>query len=273
MKQCFLSSGLFAALAATCVASPELLFYPSELPALRKRLAEPAQARIWQDIRLRAEIQLDLDPAEVDGVKGKPRIQVLAHQYGRRLTDWVETLGFAYQMTGEERYGRKGSELLAAMARKLPVTDLRVAKAFAGARGDLMRGFALGLDWLDAAMTDDERKLVEETGADYIRFLLREAANPKTCWMPYHNFMGVAMGAAGVLSLKLRERFPAEAPGWTKVCADQVERWFDQGFDADGAYYEGTLYGQYGLSNAMPVRTPAGRTARVRRHHGRLSRG
>ena len=251
MRQTPLALGLLAVTSAACGAAPELLFFETEIPALRKRLVEPAHAKIWEVVQARAESHLGSDPTKVDEVKGNHKIQVLAHAYGRRLTDWTETLGFAFQMTGEERFGRKAAELLTAMARKLPVDDPRVSKSFAGARGDLMRGFAIGLDWCGEAMTEEERELVENTAADYIRFLLREAGNPKTWWVPHHNFMGVAMGAAGALSLKLQERFPDEAPGWTDVCAGYVEKWFGEGFDADGSYYEGALYGHYGLTNAV----------------------
>ncbi|MCK5802718.1 MAG: heparinase II/III family protein [Lentisphaeria bacterium] len=251
MNHAHLALGLLAITSATCNAAPELLFSNSEIPALRKRLTEPVHAKIWAGIQTTAESQLNIDLAKVNEVRGNPKIQVLAHAYGRRLTGWMETLGFAYQMTGDKRFGRKGAELLTAMVRELPVDDPRVAKSFAGARGDLMRGFAIGLDWCGEAMTESERELVENRGADYIRFLLHEASQPKTWWVPHHNFMGVAMGAAGALSLKLQKRFPDEAPQWENVCAEHVEKWFGEGFDADGAYYEGALYGHYGLTNAI----------------------
>ncbi|MBT3379126.1 MAG: hypothetical protein HN742_13255 [Lentisphaerae bacterium] len=251
MKQTPLALGLLAVTSATCGAAPELLFSPSEIPALQKRLEEPRHAKVWESIRESAEAELDIDPATVDAAEGKPRIQTLAHAFGRRLTNWVQTLGFVYQMTGEERFGRKGAELLVAMVRKLPAEDPRAAKSFAGARGDLMRAFAIGLDWCGDQLTDEERDVVEKTGADYIRFLHREAGGRKPWWAPHHNFMGVAMGAAGALSLKLQGRFPEEAPGWTTICADHVETWFGEGFDADGAYYEGALYAHYGLTNAI----------------------
>ena len=251
MKPTLLALGLLVLTSAACSATPTLLFSVADLPALRSRITQPEHAKTWQALLADAEHLLRVDPTTVDAVKGKPKIQVLAHQYGRKLTQWMEALGFAYQITGDERFGRKGAELLTAMAQRLPVDDPRVSKSFAGARGGLMRGFAIGLDWCGRAMTEEQRALVEKTGADYIRFLHREADNPKCWWVPHHNFMGVAMGGAGALSLKLRSRFPDEAPGWTQACATRIEQWFVEGFDADGAYYEGALYGHYGLSNAI----------------------
>ena len=114
-----------------------------------------------------------------------------------------------------------------------------------------MRGYALGLDWLGETMTDEQREIVEKTTAEYIRVLIKEGTQEKTWWVPYHNFMGVAFGSAGCLAITLRDRFPDEAPGWIETCAEQITRWFDEGFDAQGAYFEGTLYAQYGLSNAI----------------------
>ncbi|MCL4206788.1 MAG: hypothetical protein KJ000_30265 [Pirellulaceae bacterium] len=47
--------------------------------------------------------------------------------------------------------------LLEAATRQLPVTDPDIAAGFAGARGDIMRGLAIGYDWLGQAMTPAQR--------------------------------------------------------------------------------------------------------------------
>lgn len=235
---------------------PALVFGPEDLSALRDRVRQPRYATAWQAVLARADAYVDpaardyADPETIDaGATERP--QVIAHTYGRRLTQWVEALGLAWQLTGERRYADHGAAVLAAAARRIPVSDERVAKSFAGARGDIMRGLALGIDWLGDALTDDQRRQVEAVAADYVRNLLAEAGAPGTWWVPHHNFMGVAGGAAGCLALVLRDAYPAEAPGWIDACAALVTRWFDQGFDDDGAYYEGVLYAGYGLSNAV----------------------
>ncbi len=236
---------------------PCLLFSTAEISAIRRRLDESGNVATWQDILARASDYCSVnssryaDPEALDQPIEGVRIQVLAHHFGRRLTEYMQTLGFAYQMTGERRYAEHGVKILVATAEKLPASDERVAKSFAGARGDLMRGYALGLDWLGETMTDAQRSIVEETAAEYVRVLINEGMKEETWWVPSHNFMGVAFGAAGCLAIKLRDRFPDEAPSWIRICAERITKWFDEGFDDQGAYFEGAGYAQYGLSNAV----------------------
>ncbi|MEW6355573.1 MAG: heparinase II/III family protein [Planctomycetota bacterium] len=237
-------------------ADPSLFFSKDDLPMLRERVKQPPHTRTWEAILKHAEAMCTpgapgyADPEKID--EGRDvRIQVLAHTFGRRLTVWVETLGFAYQITGEERFGKHGARILVTAAKKLPVTDERVAKGFAGARGDLMRGFAVGLDWLGEAPTPEERRTVEQVAADYVQNILTEAGREKTWWIPYHNFMGVALGAGGMLAMKLKDSYPGQSPQWVAKCADGVALWLDKGFDEQGAYYEGVGYAGYGLSNAV----------------------
>jgi hypothetical protein len=238
-------------------AQPSLWFGKADVPRL-KAFAEGPEAAVWQPVLKQAEAYCT--PGGPQYVKPEDlahrpttdtRVQVMGHYFGRRLTDVMETIGFAYQMTGEARFGRHGAALLEAAARTLPVTDPDIARGFAGARGDLMRGLAVGYDWLNEAMTPEQKAVWAETAAGYVRNMTAEATGDKVWWRPYHNFMGVAMGAAGLLALELRPTHPAEAPGWLDTCTEMVGRWLEEGWDEQGAYVESTMYGQYGLSNAI----------------------
>lgn len=246
--------GLAAAAAGT---GPCLVFGRAELPALRERLLGEAARPQWEELRAHAEGLCTpgspryVDPERIDAPREGVRIEVLAHSFGRSLTEVCEVLGLAYQITGEDRYAAHGRAVLMAAAQRLPASDERVARSFAGARGDLMRGFAMGLDWLGEALTDDQIRTVQQTSAEYIRVILKERHAPRTWWVPYHNFMGVSLGAAGCLAIRLRDACPAEAPAWIDLCAAGVGLWLDQGFDEQGAYVEGTGYAHYGLSNAI----------------------
>lgn len=244
---------------ACALAQPTLWFSKEDLPRLQGRTAEEPLATAWEQIHQRAEAFCTpggreyVDPEKVDDPPGAQwRVQVRGHFYGGRLTTWMETLGFAYQLTGDARFGAHGAALLEAAARKLPVSHPDIAPGFAGARGDIMRGLAVGRDWLGEAMTPEQKAAWAETAAGYVRNMTEEVAREeRVWWRPYHNFMGVATGAAGMLALTLRESHPEEAERWVALCAETVERWLDSGFDARGAYVEGTGYGVYGLSNAV----------------------
>jgi len=238
--------------------TPRLVSTKADIPALQARVAAPPCDQVWQRILARANAYCDpasgefAAPAGVDAMPaGEVRLVVLGHTFGRRLTAWLEALGFAYQLTGDERFARQGVALLEAAALKLPVTDPRVAPGFAGALGDIMRALALGYDWLAECMTPEQQRLVQEVSAGYVRNILAEAKSGKAWWVPNHNFVGVAVGAAGCLALNLQEAYPEEAPAWVRDCTDLIRTWFNCGFDAQGAYAEGTLYGVYGLSNAV----------------------
>jgi hypothetical protein len=238
------------------IAEPVLVFGKSDLPALRDRTTRGESKTTWQAIRARADGYCDpasssyADPEKIDAPpSGEVRIQVLGHTFGRRLMDWVEDLGFAYQITGDEKYGRHGAAILMAAVRKIPVTDPRLEKSFAGARGDIARGLALGHDWLGEILTLDEEREWADVAAGYVRNILAQAHKEGTWWYPHHNFMGVAVGAAGCLALQLGEHFPDEAARWVDECAALVRTYLDEGFDQQGAGYEGTGYAVYGLTN------------------------
>ena len=248
------SLALLAATAA--VGGPSLFFDETDLGTLRERARSQAHSQRWQQTLREAKELSDpesagyADPDKIDA-GGTGRIVVRAHTYGRRLTTWAETLGFAYQLTGDEQLGKHGARIVVAAAAKLPVSNPEAAKSFAGARGDLMRGFAVGLDWLGQAMTPAERRRVEHVAGGYVENILAEAGRERMWWVPHHNFMGVALGSAGLLSLKLQDALPDKAKLWRGECARQIARWLTDGFDEQGAYCEGTLYGIYGLTNAV----------------------
>ncbi|NUQ01714.1 MAG: heparinase II/III family protein, partial [Armatimonadetes bacterium] len=236
--------------------SPSLVFSASDLPVLRARCESDEFAATYAAILTTARAMIDpassgyANPEEV-AAGGPERVHIRAHIWGRRLINQMEALGFASQISGDPRYARHAGRILEACTRLIPVTNPLVAQSFAGARGDLMRGLTIGLDWCGPALSAAQRSAVEALAADYVRNILAEAAAPKTWWIPHHNFIGVAVGAAGCLSLLLAERYPAEAPGWTTQCTALVERWLGEGFDADGAYVEGVGYANYGLTNAI----------------------
>ncbi len=247
---------LALSLSGAAVAGPSLFFSRTDVPTLRKRTESGECARVWREIREEADRLCTpgsagyADPDQVDR-DTLTKLAVRAHAYGRRLTEWVEALGFAYQITGHERYARHGARILVAAARKMPITRREIAKSFAGARGDIMRGFAVGLDWLGDAMEPEDREFVEQVAASYVENILAEARRKRLWWRPHHNFMGVALGGAGLLSLKLKDAYPQKAPRWRDECARLVALWFTKGFDEQGAYLEGTGYAHYGLTNSV----------------------
>ncbi|MBT5607883.1 MAG: hypothetical protein HN742_13050 [Lentisphaerae bacterium] len=245
-------------------AAPTLFFGPEDLPALRERIKDPALAPVWEAILQKAEDRCNpkhkdyLDPESPFSVKAKGEhvpesrhAALIAHSIGRKLNNCMETVGFAYQITGRKEFGQHAAAFLYAIATTYPITNKTVSGGFAGGRGDLMRGLALGNDWVSDALTDAQRREVAEVAKGYVELFRKEFEDPKKWWYKVHNYNGVNGGAAGCLALTLREAYPEECGKWVADAVRIIERWLSTGFDEDGAYVEGVGYSGYGLSNTV----------------------
>lgn len=255
---------LFCAAGVVSADSPRLLFDRSQISALRERTARPQLAPVWAKILADAEAYCNRksrryadpeNPCPLSKDPGRMTQQrhdaLLVHTIGRLLTARMEAIGLAYQLTGRKELGRHGAAILAATVERYPVTDPVVAKGFAGGRGDIMRGLALGYDWLGECLDNEQRKRVAAACADYVDQAVKEFNNPKLWWNTVHNYNGVNGGAAGCLALALSDVYPSRADAWVAQCRKTIERWLASGFDTEGAYVEGAAYAGYGLSNAV----------------------
>lgn len=259
-----LAAGSILMAVTPMLASPSLLFGPESLPGLRGRTEQPGLAPTWRRIVERAEQYCDpqhreyADPAnpflgraQSEHMDDNRHAALVVHSIGHRLSGVMETVGFAYQITGREEFGRHGAAFLHAIATEYPSTREEVAKGFAGGRGDVMRGLALGYDWLHDAMTETQRREVAEVAKGYVELFREEFENPRSWWYKVHNYNGVNGGAAGCLALALRDAYPEEYEEWVGHTVAIVERWLDAGFDEEGAYFEGIGYSAYGLTNTL----------------------
>ncbi len=250
--------------ASATAANPSLFFGKDDIPTLQTRLEDPQIAPAWQRVLQAAEACCDPESARYADLEApfKLRAQgdrepdhryraVQVHDIGRSLTEKMEALGFAYQMTGRREWGDHGAAFLARMAELYPVTNESVCKGFAGGRGDVMRGLALGYDWLSECLEPRERRQVAQVCADYIEFFLREFEDPKQWFHKVHNYNGVNGGSAGCLALAIKDQFPDRYEHWVSEAVRIIERWLDTGFDQQGAYVEGVGYTGYGLSNTI----------------------
>ena len=261
----WLTALLLALLPSALLAeNPRVLFDRSQIPELRQHVARPEFEAIWKRIVTDAEDYCDpkspryADPAnpysrgeKSEYVSQKRHDALAVHKVGRMLTQWMEALGIAYQLTGREEFGRHGAKLLLATAEQYPITNPVISKGFAGGRGDVMRGLAMGYDLVSDRLDDRQRRVVAEACADYLDFFVKEFNDPKSWWYKVHNYNGVNGGSAGCLALALAEVYPDRADAWIGECVQIINRWLSTGFDEDGAYLEGVSYSGYGLSNTV----------------------
>ncbi|MDR3708969.1 MAG: heparinase II/III family protein [Capsulimonadaceae bacterium] len=235
---------------------PLLFFSASDVPALKEKIQSPEYAAIWKQVADKAQAYCDpkshdyADPAVYrrDSYTG----DFASLHASRQLSNWMETIGFVYQMTGNASYGEHGAAVLEAAVRSLPVTSKVMAGRVGTPYGDMMRAIAVGLDLLSDAMTPEQRKVIVETGRGY---MLRHVADynvPNSPWTTYsqsHNYNGVCGGAVGLLGIALRNDYPDEAPAWIKLGQKMSHDWLRGGFDRQGSYFEGVQYMCYGLGN------------------------
>ena len=273
-----LSLSLFGLSAAPPVAAQPHFFDPE---AVWETLGDPEIRPLWNEVLGTAERHIDpadrlyLDPEEMRAVPS------------RRLDDAREFLphlwriGLAWQLTGEERFGRHGARVVTALAETIPYGH-PATRGLAGRRGNLAYFYALGLEFFRDAMTGEERETVSTVLAEYCDQMTAEAVGdfgpdfsftdeendlgiapdlvfrdaPEwrdvALYVPWHNFSGVTMGPVGLASITLRETFPGRAKRWEKTARWVLEQWFANGIDPQGAYIEAQAYIFYGLDRAMP---------------------
>jgi hypothetical protein len=239
-------------------AHPLLLFTGGDLPAIRARVEQPPYAAAWQAQLAKARGLLRsaevVDPAAPrDWGQDNPRraMMLIGHRIGRGLSTWMETLGIAYHITGDEAFADKAAALLVTAARRFPVNQEWMKRGFAGGRGDFMRGLALGHDLVNDRLSPEDLALLRLVADGYLANFLAEAQEPKTWWYGVHNYNGVCGGAAGLLAMTLRASHPDVPAERVDDCIAVLRRWFDTAFDEQGAYCEGVGYAHYGLSNAL----------------------
>lgn len=250
--------------AVAAAAGPRLLFDRSQIGALRQRIEQPELAPVWKKILADAEAYCDpaspryadpQDPCPLSRQAGREGQQrhdaLLVHTVGRSLTERMEAIGFAYQLTGRKELGEHGAAVLLATVDRYPIINPTISQGFAGGRGDIMRGLAIGYDLLAECLDDAERERLAAGCSAYIEHAIEEFNNSKLWWHEVHNYNGVNGGAAGCLALALSDAFPERVEAWTAECVKTVERWLTAGFDQEGAGLEGVSYSDYGLSNTV----------------------
>ncbi|EIP96783.1 Heparinase II/III-like protein [Opitutaceae bacterium TAV1] len=253
---------------------PFLFFDTTDVPALKERINRTDYRKLWESVLGEAREYCDpsssryANPEAYAARAETGDTNDASHYFGRSLTVWMQTLGLAWMITGDEIFARHGTALLEA-GTSPPVTRAVLQEnRFAGSRGDMMRALATGLDLFSGALTSERRAAIARVSRQYADALFSDYNAPGSQWRTTtvrHNFTGVCGGALGMLALALRHDCPGEAPAWIDLAEKMVIDWLDKGIDADGAGLEGVLYMNYGIGNPVLFADALWRSTRQRK--------
>lgn len=233
--------------------APFALFNPSA--ETRKKIqTDPAY-----EILLKCAAQtLQAEPIDPRGEYGsykgayaKTNVAFWPRVVGIPLVQWMENLGYAYLLTGEQKYADQGVRLLTQTCRDFPVTFEKIQKGMPGARGHITYGIALGCIFFGKQLTPEQLALVEGTAAGYVDDCLEFFGNPESGVYLTANHTALNGAPAGIVSLYFIDR-PGFAERLEKVVALQ-EGWLNHAFDSKGLYLEGHGYARYGMAPRLLI--------------------
>ena len=192
------------------------------------------------------------------------------YDLGRQVTEFAETFGFLYQLTGKRIYMEKLRDCLLHYAgfaawvgpsnkdRKTPWhSELSTTR--------MTESFALGYDCIESALTPSERQTVCSALLNLgIRPLLEDWVLPETRIHALdsmgHNWWAVCIGLAGVGLAAVYEQIP-QAEEWMNrileslrgFCSYQGELLLNKApnFDNHGLFYESAGYFNYGIGELL----------------------
>ena len=191
------------------------------------------------------------DPAAVDSGFEQQNTATRGSLICRRMGRWMDMLGFAYRLSGDEKYAKHGTTLILAACEKLPLDGDVMSVNLPGGRGDMIRSLGFAYAMFGDYMNAQQKDIIFKTAVPYIEDAISKAQDPQTGWYKYHNWNGVNGGAIGIFSLAAANDYPMQTQKWLKDAIEIVNRWIEYGFDGQGAYLEGVSYSSYGLDNSL----------------------
>lgn len=119
--------------------------------------------------------------------------------------------------------------------------------------GEFFEGLAVVLDWTWDLLSDKGRAalraIVERRAKhNYDGFIGKKSWEATT---DANNHSMASMGALGLAAVALWHENP-DAPKWAGLVKTKMDAYLASSFDPDGACYEGTMYGPFGLFRILP---------------------
>jgi len=241
---------------------PRLLMNPERLRRVRAKATGGGEAQAAYEALVGTCAERYLRAYKADSpfeevLAFKPTGEVNSHQRSGqlegRLTSAVipvEILAAAYQLTGDERYGRHAAKALVNAARTLDADNAMLNSGFYYTRTFYVRALAFGYDWLWPLLSPEERREVKTT---LLGFVLQIHADSWTAgWgrRPLHrvwNWDPGLVSCAGLGMLALEGETSAAEKAILFDLRRHLRDYLTLGIDADGAGHEGPGYLAYGI--------------------------
>lgn len=200
---------------------------------------------------------------------------------GRDLKGRLESLGFAFLLTGQERYAETARTLMLQVAAWPRWTHSTTSwERWTGETntnykamlptGEITKAMGTAYDWLYHYLSEDERAAVRAAIVQMgIWPIVHEWADQSTRIHehPWNNWYAVILGGGGTAALAMLGEEP-EAEMWIAMLQEALTEWFEftgghqeywfgkwndtaPNFDPDGMYGEGYTYLNYGMSYAL----------------------
>jgi len=228
-----------AVLTKTEFPRPRILFRKEEIPAIQARLKEEPYAEVWKKFLL--DCQTYIDSSSEKSKKIEEDLKGIKENGKNGLSSFEAAylLGFAYQTTGREEYGRRGAEYLSRVCNLVKKYHLDSSSP------DIL---AEAFDWLYTAMDEEERRVTRDVLVSDTRSIFQgvrdsslglgvAAEESETA----SNIIWINSGSLGIRALSLAGEkgfCPEWLDGAVRMMQNVVERWFDE----TGAPSEGHSY-------------------------------
>lgn len=250
---------------------PRLYFSKDDIQRVQMRVKESPKLAAWLNALEAKAAALGDQPLYTEEYANSLYSQHgRFYDLGRQVTEFAETFGFLYQLTGKRAYMEKLRDCLLHYAgfaawvgpsnkdRKTPWhSELSTTR--------MTEGFALGYDCIEAALTPSEKENICGAMLNLgIRPLLEDWVLPKTRIHALdsmgHNWWAVCIGLAGVGLAAIYEQVP-QAEEWMNriveslrgFCSYQGELLLNKvpNFDNHGLFYESAGYFNYGVGELL----------------------
>jgi hypothetical protein len=216
---------------------PRLLVLDADIDRVRQNLKESALARrIYSDLSKECDRLLSIPPVEYKVAGG--RLQTTA----MRALDRIATLSLMYRLDGRDPWLRRAVMEMNAVA---GFRDWNPARFLDTAI--VATAFALGYDWLYAALAPEERAVIR----DALIVKAIDQAMPiyqrKTWWATEHfNWNIVCNSAMTMAALSVAEESSEKAGDILRAALESIPRGIAT-WGADGAWPEGSYYGEQAM--------------------------